>query len=390
VPARILFLSASVGVGHTAAAAAVRAALDERYPGEFECEIVDSYKYAASIFSKLVSNGYIGMVKTIPQLYRYIYDQAERATKVGSFKTWVNQFTAAKLRTMVERSRADVVVCTHAFPCGVMAEYKRQFGEEVPVMGIVTDFALHPFWIYRNIDAYCVATAEMRTALAARGVAPERIHVSGIPVNPSFALGGDRAELRRSLGLPVDRSLVLIMGGGLGIGPVDKMMRALEGIETPLTAVVIVGKNAPLERRLRDLAETLEYPLRVVGFVDNVYDYMHAADVLLTKPGGLTTSEALSAELPMVLVKPLPGQEERNTRFLLERRAAVRVASLRSLPQVVGALLDDPARLATMRRRMSSLRKPLAALEAADVVAELARRRRAGAASGAKENGLAG
>ncbi|HVA36008.1 MAG TPA: glycosyltransferase [Candidatus Dormibacteraeota bacterium] len=390
MPARILFLSASVGVGHTAAAAAVRAALDERYPGEFECEIVDSYKYAASIFSKLVSNGYIGMVKTIPQLYRYIYDQAERATKVGSFKTWVNQFTAAKLRTMVERSRADVVVCTHAFPCGVMAEYKRQFGEEVPVMGIVTDFALHPFWIYRNIDAYCVATAEMRTALAARGVAPERIHVSGIPVNPSFALGGDRAELRRSLGLPVDRSLVLIMGGGLGIGPVDKMMRALEGIETPLTAVVIVGKNAPLERRLRDLAETLEYPLRVVGFVDNVYDYMHAADVLLTKPGGLTTSEALSAELPMVLVKPLPGQEERNTRFLLERRAAVRVASLRSLPQVVGALLDDPARLATMRRRMSSLRKPLAALEAADVVAELARRRRAGAASGAKENGLAG
>ncbi|MDE2573345.1 MAG: hypothetical protein KGM44_12600, partial [bacterium] len=207
--ARILFLSASVGVGHTAAAAAVCAALQDEYPGEFESEIVDSYKYAASIFSRLVSNGYIGMVKTIPQLYRYIYDQAERATKVGSFKTWINQFTAAKLRTMVERSRADVVVCTHAFPCGVMSEYKRQFGDTIQVMGIVTDFALHPFWIYRNIDAYAVATAEMRNALGARGVRPERIHVTGIPVNPKFAAGGEKIVLRRALGLPVDRSLVL-------------------------------------------------------------------------------------------------------------------------------------------------------------------------------------
>ncbi|TAM75501.1 hypothetical protein EPN44_08605 [bacterium] len=389
VPSRILFLSASVGVGHTAAASAVRTALSEGYPGEFECEIVDSYKYAASIFSKLVSNGYIGMVKTIPQLYRYMYDQAERATKVGSFKTWINQFTATKLRAMVERSRADVVICTHAFPCGVMSEYKRQFGDDVPVMGIVTDFALHPFWIYRNIDAYCVATPEMRTALVGRGVGPERVYVSGIPVNPSFGKLEEKTALRRVLGLPADRSLVLIMGGGLGIGPVDKMMRALESIETPLTAVVIVGKNARLERRLFDLAQTLEYPLRVVGFVDNVYDYMHAADLLLSKPGGLTSSESLCAELPMVLVKPLPGQEERNTRYLLERKAAVRVGSMASLPEVVRGLLGDPNRLAAMRQRMARLRRPDAARDAANVVAALAARRREALLSVAEENGQA-
>jgi len=389
VPARILFLSASVGVGHTAAAAAVCSALEQEYPGEFECEIVDSYKYAASIFSKLVSNGYIGMVKTIPQLYRYMYDQAERATKVGSFKTWINQFTATKLRAMVEHSQADVVVCTHAFPCGVMSEYKRQFGDELPVMGIVTDFALHPFWIYRNIDAYCVATAEMRASLAARGVHAERIHVSGIPVNPNFSRGGEKTELRRALGLPVDRSLILIMGGGLGIGPVDKMMRALESIEMPLAAVVIVGKNARLERRLLDVAQTLEYPLRVVGFIDNVYDYMHAADLLLSKPGGLTSSEALCAALPMVLVKPLPGQEERNTRFLLERKAAVRVRSIRALPEVVQGLLNDRARLDDMRSRMATLRRPHAAREAARVIARLAERRRTGGHVTAKENGQA-
>ncbi|MHB8230102.1 MAG: MGDG synthase family glycosyltransferase, partial [Vulcanimicrobiaceae bacterium] len=152
------------------AASAVRAALKSQDPA-LEAQVVDSYKYAASVVSRVVSNGYIGMVKTVPQMYRYLYDRAERATEVGPFRTWIHQFTAGNLHALIQAQRPDIVVCTHAFPCGVMAEYKKQFPGAPPVVGVVTDFVVHAFWIHDNIEGYAVATEEMRDTLVARGVA---------------------------------------------------------------------------------------------------------------------------------------------------------------------------------------------------------------------------
>src|SRR5579872_2623075 len=153
-----------------AAAAALRAELEREDRG-FESSVVDSYKYAASVVSRVVSIGYLGMVKTIPQMYRFLYNRAERATEVGPFRTWVHQFTAGNIRSLVREYAPDVVVCTHAFPCGVMAEYKKLFADAPPVFGVVTDFAVHAFWIHTNIDGYGVATDETREILAARRAA---------------------------------------------------------------------------------------------------------------------------------------------------------------------------------------------------------------------------
>ena len=371
----MLFLSAAVGVGHTAAAQAVRAALHEIDPA-IETQTVDSYKYAASIFSKVVADGYIGMVKTVPQVYSYIYDRAERATHVPAFRRWVSQYTAGNLRKLVDEQHPDLVVCTHAFPCGVMSEYKRQFDPELPVVGVVTDFVVHPFWIYPNIDAYSVTTPEMRATLVARGVPSENVLLSGIPVDPRFARRRLPVDaLRAELDLPRDRPIVLIMGGGVGIGPLDKMMRALGDVKIPLAAAVIVGRNAGLERRVIAAAERTPYPLRVFGFVNNVFDYMHASDVLLTKPGGLTSSEALVAQIPMVLVKPLPGQEQRNTRYLVTRRAAISVNGGSELARAVSELLESGRRRAELLERASPLRHPDAALAEAERIVELLERR---------------
>ena len=342
-----------------------------------ETQTVDSYKYAASIFSKVVADGYIGMVKTVPQVYSFIYDRAERATHVPKFRRLVSQYTAANLRKLVNERKPDVVVCTHAFPCGVMAEYKRQFDADLPVVGIVTDFVVHPFWIYTNIDAYSVATPEMVTALASRGVLPERILLSGIPVDPRF--GEARLpvdQLRAELDLPRDRRIVLIMGGGVGIGPLDKMMRALGNVDVPLAAAVIVGNNKGLQRRVVAAAEHTAYPLRVFGFVNNVFDYMHASDVLLSKPGGLTSSEALAAQIPMILVKPLPGQEERNTRYLVTRHAAIRARSERHLASSVEDVLTSDACRTQLFESIARLRKPDAARSVAERIIELLERRK--------------
>ncbi|MBV8689098.1 MAG: hypothetical protein JOZ59_03220 [Candidatus Eremiobacteraeota bacterium] len=334
-------------------------------------QIVNCYRYAASIVSRVVSDGYIGMVKTIPQMYRFLYTRAEKATQIGPFRAWVHQFTAANLRALFERFRPDVVVCTHAFPCGVMSEYKKQFADAPPVIGVVTDFVVHSFWIHRNIDAYAVATPEMRNSLASRGIAKDRIIVAGIPVAPAFSdVPSDRDALRERLGIPHDRCSVLMMSGGLGIGPLETMIRSLDSVELPLSAIAIVGRNARLQQRVLEAAQHVGYPLRVLGFVENVYDYMHAADVLLSKPGGLTSAEALVAGIPMVLVKPLPGQEERNTRYLVERNAALRSRSLKDLKRIVSELLRSPALRARMRDAAAKVAKPNAAADIAALVAD--------------------
>ena len=313
------------------------------------------------------------MVKTVPQMYRFIYGRAENATSAGSFRRWLSRVAAANLRTLIERMRPSVVVCTHAFPCGVMAAYKELYDPALPVMGIVTDFVVHPYWIYPNIDAYAVATPEMRATLVARGIELQRILVSGIPVDARFGeLTVSREEVRARLGLPPHRPLVLMMGGGLGIGPLEMMIRSARRIPQRLSAVAIVGRNQRLQRRIAERAGSLDYPLSAVGFVDNVYDYMHAADVLVTKPGGLTTSEALVAELPMVLVRPLPGQEERNTRYLVERGAAVAADSERSLVEAVRSILSDAVLGESLRVGTRAVARPLAASEIAASIDHLA------------------
>lgn len=370
---RALFLSANVGVGHSSAANAVCTALDDVAPGSTSL-VVDSYRYAALVVSSVVSSGYLQMVQTIPQMYRYLYDRAERAREIGPFRTWAHQFAASNLRTLIERERPDVVVCTHAFPCGAMAEYKAAYAGAPPVIGVVTDFAVHGFWIHHNVDGYVVATESVREALVARGVSRERVFAHGIPVQPQFARPLEpRATLRARLGLPREGPVALLMGGGLGIGPLERMLQALERSRVPVAAVAIAGRNGRTERRVRALAEGLSRPVSVLGFVDNVYDYMHACDVLVTKPGGLTAAEALAARIPMLLCKPLPGQEERNARVLVEGRCALRVPTLRELPAALDGLLSDSRRRTAMSSAAATLGKPYAAREIAMRIAHLAR-----------------
>lgn len=171
-----------------------------------------------------------------------------------------------------------------------------------------------------------------------------------------------------------------MMGGGLGIGPLETMMRALDAVSEPLCAVAIVGRSKRSEQRVLEYAHRIHHPLRVERFVNNVHDYMHASDLLITKPGGLTSSEALAAELPMVLFKPLPGQEERNTRYLVQRRAAVRAKNERDLTKTVQTLLASPVKLAQMRAAMESLRKPDAAAQIAQAICAVAQRQGKGEA----------
>ena len=362
-----------MGVGHTSAAKAVALALDER---RLDARIIDAYEHAVALFSRVAGAGYIRMVKTVPSLYGFLYDRVERAKEPGSLRKWLGTLSARNLHRLIAELDPSCVICTHAFPCGIMAQYKRTIDPSLPVVGVVTDYVVHPFWIYPNVDAYAVATDEMRSTLISRGVEPGRVWVTGIPVDPRFALIPPKSQARHEVGVgnAQDRRLVLVMAGGLGIGPLETMLRGLVPLRDRVTAVVLTGKNARRRARLERWCAQWPFPVSIHGFEENVYDYMHAADLLLTKPGGLSVSEALVARLPMVLVRPLGGQEQRNTRYLMERRAAFYASNEEEIARAAHRLLERPGARRRILARAETLRRPEAAADVAEIVRDLIQR----------------
>jgi processive 1,2-diacylglycerol beta-glucosyltransferase len=232
---------------------------------------------------------------------------------------------------------------------------------------VVTDFDAHALWLYRGVDWYFVACEETRVHLAALGIPRESIHVTGIPIHPAFAVSLDKADARRQLGLDPDRTTVLVSAGGFGMGPVESLVRALHEVRHPVQLVVICGRNVALERRLKAFSPA-RHPTTVVGYTTEMERWMAAADLLVGKAGGLTSSEALARGLVLVVVNPIPGQEERNSDHFLEQGAAIRCNNLPALAYKIDTVLDDPDRLARMQDGVKRLARPHAAANIVAIV----------------------
>lgn len=359
-----------MGTGHSSAAEAILRALQQCDPA-IEGRVVDSFRYASQFLGRVVEDGYLHLLRSFPSLYGMLYDRRDPSSTVSRIRRWVNRIVAGNFRTLFDTYRPDAIVCTHAFPFGVTSGVRETFGLDVPTLGVVTDFVVHPFWVYRNMDMYAVATPDLARQLTGRGLRRSAVKVTGIPIDPRFSQEPcEREALRECLGLASGVPVVLVMGGGQALGPVARILRSLRRLSRPMCVVVLTGKNqalrARLEAELKGLSD-LAADVRVLGYVENVHEYMRAADLLVTKPGGLTAAEALASALPMVIVSPLPGQEMRNSKYLLAKNAAVRVANERSLPRVIESMLESPNAL----RRLQTVSRRLARPDAAHRVAAL-------------------
>jgi processive 1,2-diacylglycerol beta-glucosyltransferase len=219
-------------------------------------------------------------------------------------------------------------------------------------------------WLVRNVDKYFVALEETRIHMEKLGVDGGRVSVTGIPIDPAFAVPKDKAAMRSKYGLAPELTTILISAGGFGVGPIENMMNALKELKHPAQVVMICGKNQELQQSLEEWTRGLPaggVRFHIVGYTTEMDQYMAAADLLVGKPGGLTTSEALARGLVMVIVNPIPGQEERNSDHLLEEGAAIRCNNLPALAYKIDKLLDDAPRLEAMRRNVARLARPDAA-----------------------------
>jgi processive 1,2-diacylglycerol beta-glucosyltransferase len=370
----VLIVTASVGAGHDQAARAIGAEIGARYPAA-RITIADFMGEENSYLNALLKDTYLKMISVSPQVYDLLYRWSQTRQLPG-VQNLLARAMKRSMRRLYVRYRPDLIIFTHPFPCGAAAYLRRKGKLDAPLVGVVTDFSAHPLWVYDEVDLYFVAASETRNELVRQGVAAERVFPTGIPIDASFGRLLDRYAATRELGLTSREPTVLIMGGGLGIGPVADAVRSLDGIDRGLQIVVVAGRNAELRRQLRAISRASRHSIAAMGYTRKVRELMAAADLLITKPGALTVSEALSAGLPMVLVSPLPGQEEDNAAYLVDRGAAVLLADAGEAGETVAGLLDRPQALDEMRRRARSLGQPWAASAAAGIIgSRLAARR---------------
>jgi processive 1,2-diacylglycerol beta-glucosyltransferase len=362
---RVLVLSASAGAGHVRAAQAVERAFVETGAAE-EVRHVDALDFTNKVFRRLYSKLYIDMVNGAPEVLGWLYDYLDTPWERERRRLLVDKFNTRPFVRMLEEYRPDVVVCTHFLPSEIISWLKAKGRLACPQGIVVTDFDVHAMWLCHHFEHYFVALEETRVHLEKLGVDDRKVSVTGIPVDPAFARARDKGEARAALGLAPDRTTILLSAGGFGVGPIEHLVESLFEVRHPAQVVAICGRNEEAKERLEALVARgipERHRISVVGFTTAMDEYMSASDLLVGKPGGLTTSEALAKGLVMVIVNPIPGQEERNSDHLLEEGAAIRCNNLPALAYKIDRLLDDPARYAAMRESVRRLARPRAAFD---------------------------
>lgn len=360
---RVLFLYATKNSGHKRAADAIRHELARLDPA-IRTTGMDFFTHHYPHLSPFFFRMYVDLMRSLPHVWDYVYDHPDIAAATKELRAFLNLLNVPKLRTLVRREKPDAIVCTQSVPAGFLAQEKKKNRIAVPLFAVITDFVANPYWPVTHVDGYFVPHEDIRQQLMARGVPSQRIMVTGIPIDAAFAVEHDRAAARARLSIRPSETAVLVMGGSHGLGQIEGAVHALSDSGAPLHTIVVAGHNRALQRRLIK-RYAAHRSLTVIGVSTAVAELMDAADVLISKPGGLTSSEALAKGLPMIMVAPLPGQEERNAEFLVRHRVALRCTDVKSLGLMVGDLFGHPATLRRMKAQALTLGRPHAARDAA-------------------------
>jgi processive 1,2-diacylglycerol beta-glucosyltransferase len=362
---RILILSASAGAGHVRAAEALMQDF-QQHPAVQDgghVEHWDTLTYTTRAFRHLYSRVYLRLVNKAPKLLGYVYEKTDTPWENGATRA-IEKFNAGKFISALARFKPDILVCTHFTPAAIISQLFEEKKIAVRPSVVVTDLDCHAMWLVKNHQHYFVALPETAYYIQRLGIDPSRISVTGVPIDPIFRRPRRKHTACVDLGLDPTAFTVLVSAGGFGVGPVAELIREIQQMKTPVQVVAIAGRSEKLKAQLQEIADTLaanpanRHRLAVVGFTKKMDEYMAAADILISKPGGLTTSEAMARGLPMCIANPIPGQEERNSDHLLERGAAIRCNNLLALSFKLENLFGNPARLESMRMAARSFGHP--------------------------------
>ena len=367
---RILLLSVSAGAGHGRAAEALRAEAQAHDPG-ISAKHIDVMTLVPRSFRALYADYYIKLVEYHPSVWAYLYhatDKMPRDALFAKFQRAIERLNARKLRETIEEFAPEHIICTHFLPAELLAHDIKRGRNVPPVWVQVTDFDLHRMWVQPAMRGYFAASDEIAFRMAERGIPAANVQVTGIPIMPAFSQKLDRAECARELGIEPDKTTLLFMTGGAGIAGGKRMIEALLALSGDFQVIALAGRNEELLANYRWLAAAHARRLFPLGFTTTIERIMACADLAVTKPGGLTVSECLAVGLPMVLIAPIPGQEERNADYLLEQGVALKAHDVVALQYKIEHLLAHAEKLLRMRENMRGLGRPDAARAVLDHV----------------------
>lgn len=391
---RVLIYSVSAGAGHVRAAEAVLQAFKRFHPG-VEAEHIDVMKLVPPTFKKAYADSYLKVINSLPSVWGWLYqksDQVPQTSALVSVRKFVQKLNTKEILEHALEWNPDVILTTHFLPAEIFSDLakKRRSGrgasQPAPKLAVViTDHDVHQLWVHPNVDRYYTASDEIAYLLAERAIDAALIKTTGIPCDPLFGELLDdpaRQRLRKVIGLNGSPSPTLLLNAhGCGVNGTTAAAALAEVINNVLkkgpqkTVLIVCGRNEKIKDALESAIKCPDgCVVKVYGFVTNMHELLGIADLTVTKPGGLSTSEALARGVPMVLVSPIPGQEERNAEMLLENGCAVLARTPGALQYKLQTLLNDPNRLARMREGCRRTGKPNAAADIAADVVEMIKR----------------
>jgi processive 1,2-diacylglycerol beta-glucosyltransferase len=368
---RALLLYISEASGHHCASIAIEKALHHLDP-TIETLNINSFNYTNPILEKIINTAYMGVIKRTPEVWDYLYDNPKVLKNTQRLRAMIHRFNTGKLKVLLDDFKPSGIICTQAFPCGMVADYKKSFNLRIPLVAVLTDYAPHSYWIYDSVDRYIVPSEETAQKLINDGVDPKRVMRFGIPIDQKFKNTLDKAAIFKKLSLDPKKSCILIMGGTQGLGPIKELIRMLDRSSVDLQMMVAAGTNKKLYNWLSRKAKGFRKKTVVFSFAANIDELMDISTAIITKPGGITTAEALAKGVPMVIIHPLPGQEAMNTRFLLKEGVAVKAEEPEDTVVILSELLYNKDKLHLMSERAKALSKPDSSADIARLVLELA------------------
>lgn len=353
---KLLILSTSTGSGHLKTAEAVRL-YAERHRSDIKVREVDYLKYLGPAVDKIISGGYVNIVKLLPMLYGKLYNGA-KDTKLKKLVEILDTMSLSKMAELISEVKPDAVLCTHPFPLETLSILKARESLDLPLVATITDYTVHPKWIYGNVDAYIVPNDDFVLDLVQKGISVERVHPLGIPVGEGFSNISqyEKDSFINELGLDEGVPTVLIMSGGFGLINISETFRDVMSSSKNLQVIACAGKNEEMISSLEKIYSEMDTDNKAVimGYTDKVNLLMSISDVIITKPGGLTVTEAMHMRLPIVIKFPIPGQEEENAEYLLNCGIAMSSDHMSTAKLLDQILLNDNSRRVEYIKQMEA------------------------------------
>lgn len=372
---KILIFYAKYGGGHLSAAKAIQKHLDDNF--EVETELIDCIQYVSKILNRVTTGAYNQMAKNSPALWGKIYANSQRGV-FAHISSRANKMMAVKLKNLIKEKNPDIVVSTHPFSSQMVSYLKRKGKINCKLVTVLTDFAPHDQWLigHEFTDAFCVSNSRMYEYLTNYGIKKKKVHVTGIPLSDKFSKTFDKTEIFKEFDLDENKPVILFFGGGeFGLGK-DRTLQVLKALihNLPTYQIIAVsGRNKKMNKGFNDIVTETNAKTRVKVFdyTNKVPEIMSISSLVVTKPGGLTTSEALASGLPLLVINPIPGQEEENAEFLEKHNVGVWIRKKDNPNTVIQKLFEDKLKLEKMRENTKILAKKNSTKDICEIIMNL-------------------